>query len=213
MKLIEIYSLLQSGEITAQQAADALGVSPLSFKVRCARWGHRLPLMLSVLDKITMGTITRTEAAEALEVTDRQVNKLSESWKVMRPISARIIHRATSKVKWEIRKKYAIDFIAAASTIEDASERAGVSTRQMRRWVSDLLQHHYEMVWKDLDKVPTNRRRRLAEDIETAEGLELAKQNVINAISRGEKNLEEEAMQRVMARRENKRRVDVRTTQ
>jgi len=39
------------------------------------------------------------------------------------------VDRAATQVKWEISKKYAIDFIADATDIATASEDAGLSTR------------------------------------------------------------------------------------
>lgn len=201
MTLIEIYSLLQTKEITEEDAAKALDLTITSFRSRCTKLGHRLPLVFSVLDKIRADKITRDEAAAALGVSVRQVNKLSESWAVKRPMKEYVINRTASKVKCEIRKKYAIDFIAGGMEIKDAAERAEVSDRQMRRWVSELLNKHFQIVWKDLNHIALNRRRRMAEEIENAEGLELAKQNVINSISRGDKSLEEEAIERVVARR------------
>lgn len=199
--LIELYTLQSSGRMTEQEVADALNIPLRSYRIRCTKWGHRFPLMLTVLDKIAADSITRSEAAETLGVSVRQVNKLSESWKVQRPVKEYLIERTRSKVKWEIRKKHAIDFISGSMPLDEAAERSGVSTRMMRRWVSDLLMKHFEMPWKDLVKLPDSRRRRLAQTIEDAEGLELAKQNVLNAIARGDKTLHEEALERVAARR------------
>lgn len=201
MTLIEIYSLLSTHKVTEAEAAEALGMTVKSFRSRMTKLGHRAPMVFATLDKIASDAITRDEASQALGVTVRQVNKLSESWSVRRPVKQYLVDRTAAKVKWEIRKKYAIDFIAGGSNLEEAAERAEVSQRQMRRWVSELLNKHFSMPWKDLDKVALNRRRGLAEEIEEAEGLELAKQSVISAISRGEKSLEEEALDRVLAKK------------
>jgi hypothetical protein len=201
VNLIDVYNMQQTRQLTEEEAARALGITVRSYRIRSSAWGHRLPLLLSVLDKIKADDITRDEAAATLNVSTREVNKLSATWNVTRPTKQYVIDRTASKVKWEVRKKFAIDFIAGAGSIDDAAEAAGVSARQMRRWVSELLQKHFEMPWKDLAKLTPNRRRRLAQEIEAAEGIELAKQQTLNAIARGDKTLHQEALERVAARK------------
>ena len=201
MTLLEVYSMMEAGQINHEQAAQALGMDLKTLKFRMTKFGHRLPLVLATLDKIRNGEIERSEAADLLNVSSRQVNHLMTNWKIERPIRAYLVERAASKIKWEIRKKFAIDYIAGSKEIDEASDLAGVSVRQMRRWVSELLMKHYEMPFKDLKLVSDRRRLRLAEEIETAEGLELAKQRVLEAIADGKKAIEEEAFDRVSARK------------
>jgi len=71
----------------------------------------------------------------------------------------------------------------------------------MRRWVSDLLKKHYDMTFKDLKTLSTTRRRRLADEIETAENLELSKQQVLKSIADGKLSIQEEALNRVLSKR------------
>lgn len=201
MNLLDVYSLLSKQEITVAEAAKAFGFTERDMKFRLTHYGARLPLLLSVLDRIKEDTISRGEAADVLSVTPREVNQLMHNWHIKRPLKAYLIERSTSKVKWEIRKKFAVDFIAGYGTLADAAEGANVSVRQMRRWVSDLLDKHYKMVFKDLKELTLKRRRRLAAEIEEAEGLELAKQQVLQAIADGKRSLGEEALERVMARK------------
>jgi len=201
MTLLEIYNLVQTKEITETEAAAALELPLAQFRMRKTKWGHRLPLMFSVLDKVRDDGITRDGAAEALQVTVREINKLMTSWNVTRPIKPYLLQREASKVKWEVRKKFAIDFIHGSTTVDEAAESAEVDPRQMRRWVSGLLMKHFEMPWKDLVKMPLNRRRRLAQEIEDAEGFEMSKQNLVNSIARGDKTLQDEALERVTAKR------------
>lgn len=201
MNLMDIYNLMVTRQLTEEEVAKVLGFTPTTFKLRCAKWGHRLPLLLATLDKIRRDEISRDEAAETLNVSVRNVNALMKSWNVSRPLRNYIVDRTASKVKWEIRKKFAIEYIADQCTIEEAAENAGVSTRQIRRWVSELLDKHFGMVFKDLAQVASHKRKRLADDIEVAEGLELAKQNVLNQIVKGQKTVREEALDRVLARR------------
>lgn len=201
MNLLDLYSMIQKNEVTPLEAAKALGFTQRDLKFRMTRYGARLPGVLSVLDKIRNDEITRKEAAVQLNVGVREVNQLMNSWRVRRPLKQYLITRASSSVKWEIRKKFAIDFIAGAGTIEDAAEGANVSTRQMRRWVTELLDKHFKMVFKDLKPLSLARRKRLADEIETAEGLELAKQQILKAIADGKRSIADEAVERVVARR------------
>lgn len=207
MTLLDVYSLFSKGDITTSEAAKAFGITERDLRFRITRYRERLPLVLSVLDKIRRDEITRAEASAALKVTTREVNYLMATWRVRRPLKPYLVQRSASAIKWEIRKKFAIDFIADAGTIDDAAEGANVSVRQMRRWVSDLLKKHFGMVFKDLRTLPLKRRQRLAAEIEEAEGLELAKQQMLQAIADGKKSLTDEASERVIARRARRERV------
>lgn len=205
MKLLDVYNLIEQGQVTDEQAAEALDLSHRQWEMRKKKWGHRLPLLFSILDKIKEDKITRLEAAQILGTTERNVNSLMQSWGVVRPLKPYLVARAAAEVKWEIRKKMAIDFIAGATTIEDAAEGAEVSDRQMRRWVSELLHKHFGMVFKDLKPLQLRRRQRLAEEVEEAERLELAKQQQLKAVLSGQKTIQEEALERAVARRESRR--------
>lgn len=203
MNLLDVYNLLVTKEITEEQAAMTLGMTVSSLRFRITRNGHRLPLTLATLDKIGTDSISRVEAAEVLGVSMREVNKLMTSWQVKRPIKASTLERVSSKIKWEIYKKYAIDFIAGSDEIENVAEQAGISVRQMRRWVSNLLDEHFGITFKDMTSLSLSKRRRLADEIETAEHLEIAKQQVLKSIADGKMSIKEEALKRVMSRRNN----------
>lgn len=200
-KLLEIYNLMNSGELTEEQVAKALNLDLKYLRLRLSRWGHKLPLLFATLDKIRDDKISREEAAEVLSISTRQVNKLQESWSIQRPVKTYLVDKASVQIKWEISKKYAVDFIAGSMTIEESAESAGLSTRQMRRWVSDLLLKHYEMVHKELVSLPLHRRKRLADEIEEAENLEISKQQVLKSISDGKLSIQDEALNRVLSRR------------
>ena len=200
MDLLQVWSLLQAGDISFEEAAEAFGIAPRDLKFRSTRWNHRLPLLLAMLDRIRKDEISRDDAAAVLGVTTRQINHLMNTWKVERPVKEYLIERATAKVKWEVRKKFAIDYIAGTLDLDKAAEAAGVSVRQMRRWVSELLIKHFEMPFKDLKQVSMNRRTRLANEVEVAEGLEREKLRVADAISTGDRTLKEEAVERVLHR-------------
>lgn len=201
MSLLDIYISLDRGDIDAAQAAEAFGFSEQQLKFRTTRWGHRLPLLLATLDKLTEGTIGRDEAAEVLDCSPRQVNKLQQSWSAPRPLKEYLVSKASTQIKWEIHKKYAVDFIGGGVTLADAAECAGISQRQMRREVTKLLMKHYDMPWKDLAKLSVQRQKRLADAIENAENLEYAKQRVLRAIAEGDRSIREEALNRVLSKR------------
>ncbi len=210
MNLLDIYCSWQRKDITDEEVAEAYGLSAKDWKFRTTKWGHRLPLLLSMLDKIKEGQVTRSDAAVALEVSVRQVNNLMRTWSVNRPIAEYAFNKVRSEVKWEVRKKFAIEYIADSCTVEEAATNAGVSTRQMRRWVSDLLRKHFQMVFKDLKQVTHKNRVRLANEVETAEGLESAKSNAIRSIVVGEKRIEDEAIDRLLKERKRRRNANVR---
>lgn len=201
MTLIELFGMLESGKITDTEAANSLGMTVTSFRSRRTRWGNRLPMLLSVLDRIRAGTITRSEAAAALSVTGREVNKLTESWSVVRPVKQYLLTRATSKLKWDLHKKHALDFISGSSSLEEASMYSGLDERSMRRWIAKLLERNVQMTWKDLKATPEKLRKSLADEIERAEDLNTDKMNVVRAIARGDMTLEEVALERVKARK------------
>lgn len=201
MNLLDVYNLMTTNEITQEQAATTFGFAEKDMKFRMSRWGHRLPLLLATLDKITSDTITREEAAEILQVTVRQINKLQGTWRVARPLKTYLVDKQATQIKWELRKKYAIDYIAGGVDFENLAESAGCSSRQMRRWVADLLIKHFEMPYKDLLTLTPNKRKRLADEIETAEHLELSKKNVLKSIADGKLSVQEEALNRVLSKR------------
>lgn len=204
MNLIDVYTMHTNGGMSDEEAARALGVSLTSFRFRVTKWGHRLPLLLATLDKIKAGTIGRPEAAEVLQVTPRQINVLMVTWGVQRPVGERRIQRERADLKWAVRKKFALDYIAERATLEQAAESANVTVRQIRRWVSDLLRKHYDMPFRDLRLVSLHKRRQLAADIEKSEDLEEAKQQMMKAVLDGDKTVSEAAIERVVAKQAKK---------
>jgi hypothetical protein len=69
--------------------------------------------------------------------------------------------------------------------------------------VSALLEEHFQMTFKEMTSLSPARRKRLADEIETAENLEMAKQQVLKSISDGKVSLQEEALKRLMGKRSN----------
>lgn len=205
MQLLQVYSLLVSGEVTHEEAAHALNLTSKDLKFRMTKYGSRLPMVLEVLDKIRSDQMLRPQAAETLGVSVRQVNHLMNTWQVHRPLKEYLVDRAAAKLKWEVRKKFAIDYIAGRLDLDKAAEAAGCSDRQMRRWVSELLIKHFDMPFKDLKLVAERRRLRLAQEIETAEGIEEAKQHLVEAISDGAIDIKMAARERVLRQKHRKK--------
>jgi hypothetical protein len=204
MNLLDVYNMREKGLMSEEEAAAAFGRTVRSLRVIWSRWGNKLPLMFSTLDKIREGKVSRAEAAELLEVSLRHVNQMMEAWGVQKPIGEKRVRREQADIKWSVRQKFAIDYIAGATTIEDAAEATQLSVRQMRRWVSQLLQKHYDMPFKDLKVIALARRRRLAQEIEEKEGLDLAKQQMLKAVFDGRKSIQEEAAERLAFARAHK---------
>jgi hypothetical protein len=204
MNLLDVYNMREKGLMTEEEAAMAFGRTVRSLKVVWARWGHRLPLMFSTLDKIRDGKVSRAEASKVLDVSLRHVNQMMEAWGVQKPIGEKRVKREQADIKWSVRQKFAIDYIAGTTTIEDAAEGTQLSVRQMRRWVSQLLSKHYDMPFKDLKVIALARRRRLAEEIEEKEGLDLSKQQLLTAVFDGRKTIQEEAAERLAFQRRQK---------
>jgi len=157
-----------------------------------------MPLVLGVLDKIAEDKISRDEAAEVLGVSPREVNDLMNRWSIKRPLKEYRVDREAAQVKWEVRKMYSIDYIAGRMTLEQASEAAGVSDRQMRRWVSTMLKEHFGATFMDLRYMPLIKRQRLASEIEDAERLVRERKNVLKAVADGRKSVRELALDRVL---------------
>jgi transposase len=201
MPLLNAYLQYTRNKLTLEELAEFYGLTVRDMKFRISRYGDDLPKVLDVLDRIGRNAISRTEAAEELGKSARQVNALMESWKVKRPISDYLVTNEAADLKWVVRKKWAIDYIAGGVNIEDAAASAGVSSRQMRRWVSELLIKHYQMPFKDLATVPERKRSKLALEIETAEGIEYAERELVLTVARGEKTIEQIALEIVKSKK------------
>lgn len=199
MYLTDIYRELVTAKSDLPAAAEKFGLSPKGLKIRMAKWGDRMPLMLLTLDQIVAGAIMRDDAARVLGISTRQVNLLMKSWSVERPIKQYAVTRAAAKLKWDIRKKFAIDFIGCRASVDAAADGARVSTRQIRRWVTELLAQHEGLAFKDLSRLSLEVRQRLARAIASGEQLDSETLEAVRCISEGRHSLEQEALDRVRA--------------
>lgn len=201
MKLTESFKLFKENKITLEEAAAKMNLTPKDLKFRITVNGDKLPTLLKTLERIQENEITRGEASQLLNVSPRQINQLMKTWKVERPLSEYLVTKEQAALKWMMRKRWAIEFVAGTVKIEDAAQEADVSERQIRRWVSELLDKHMGMVFKDLNTLSTKKRFRIANEIETAEGIEYAEQQMLKAISNGDATLNQLATEKAQANR------------
>jgi hypothetical protein len=199
MSLYQTYKQFVQKKKSEEETAEAFGLTLKDFRYRLTRYGDRLPQVLSTLDRIATDEITRADAAAILGVKERSINALQNSWAVNRPIKEYKVRAAVSQVKWEVAKKVACEFIAGTTNIERAAELSGLSTRQVRRWVTKLIVKHFGITFKDLDGMTLAKRGRMADHIENAEGLEAAKQKVLGQVVLGQKALEDVAVERLQS--------------
>lgn len=199
LHLSDIYRELVSEKIDLATAASRYGISTKGLKSRLTKWGDSMPLLLMTLDRIVADAISRDEAAKILNVSTRNINKLMESWSVQRPIKEYLVNRTISTLKWDVRMKYAIDYISGSTGLDAAASSAGISTRQVRRWVTDLLQYYHDIVFKDLAKLPPDVRFRVGKIIGAGEKIDDESERLILAIASDRVKLEAEARKRVKA--------------
>lgn len=200
MKLLATWNDLTEGKINAEQAAEALGVTVETIKARLREPKEDTLRLLNVLDLIAADKVDRDTAAEMLDVSPRAVNLHMRKWKISRPVKAYVVERAYAETKWEVRKKFATDFIGLRiGNFEEAAEAAGISTRQIRRWVSEMLLKHFNMQYKDLLPLGVGVRQEMAQKILDAENLEDSKQRLAEDIAFGRRKLEDEAKKRAVA--------------
>lgn len=195
--LLEIYAAFLGGKLDHDEAAKAFDITPDELRRRIIASGFRLPMILSLLDRIRVNEITREKAAEILHIDVRQINRFMGRWKIKRTAAVSLVKVTAAAIKWEIRKKYAIEYIAGAMTFEEAADMASVGTRQMRRWVEDLLQKHLSLTSMGLKTLTATQRMQLAQAIEEGEGLDQEKARVLYEVALGRRTLKDEAMARI----------------
>jgi len=204
MKLHHTYQQYSTGHLTLEEAAEQLGKTPKNLKIALTKSGKRLSKAFKVLDGIADGRINTSDAAEVLGVTPREVNRLVHTWNVTRPVtkpSDKTVMPLRADLKWKLRKQQALRFISGELEIWEAGDNAGVSFRMMYRWASDLLKKHLEMHTRELHAMSSIERRRISLHIEDAERFEDNEIRVLNEIVAGRIELEQEALDRAIEQR------------
>jgi len=210
MTFTDIFIGLRDNTLSVEQAAEIIGLTPESMRHRITVWGRRLELLFEVLDLLKTDQITRSDASARLGISPRALNRLQESWHAQRPVKTYIVKRQETAIKWEMHKAWALGYIEGRVTLEDAAAGTGLHPRQVRRWITKLLEKHFNMPWKDLKKVSQRNRTRMANEIAEAERLELDKLRALESIARGERTAHAEAVARVLAKPKYRGRVYVR---
>jgi len=173
----EVIHLAGKGDITIEKAALALDMKPKVVKQMLTLWGSRLGTLVREMKKLSQTYPSReaqsaatAHAAQALNVTTRQVNRLVgiAGIKKPRPLAVQVREKTSVKAqeRYGIRQKYAICVIDGTMPMADAAENAEVCSRQMYRWVTKLLNGE-GLVVRDLQKMTLPKRRQLANRIES----------------------------------------------
>ncbi len=108
---------------------------------------------------------------DALEIGQRQLNRLLKAQKIpipkLKSVENREKTRENAQKRRKLQEKYAIDVISGSNSIIDAAESAEVSVRQMYRIISKLaseLNTHYA----DIKFASPGKREKMAETLEEA---------------------------------------------
>lgn len=132
---------VQAGELTAQEAAEALGIHYKAVTSIMAQWGSDISLLYNTLESLDQGEFSIQQAADALQVSKITLHKLRRLYgygpshakeeRPDRPIVAR---------KKEARA-LAIDAIAGRVKLSGKSFKsldAGISARTVMRMVAQM---------------------------------------------------------------------------
>lgn len=96
---------------------------------------RRLPV---VLRELKTGAISRSAAADALGVSERQVNRLMKLHGVERPRGRAHERKLTAEQRRENKRRHALSVIEGVYDEAYAANCAGCSTRTMYRWVKRI---------------------------------------------------------------------------
>lgn len=206
MTFSKAYTQFQKGELSEEQFAQILNCTVFGLRVRMGKQGSKFKLTLKTLDELASGTTNTQAAAEKLNCSTRTINSMRENYGVARPVGEWKVRRIGAKIKWDVHKKFALDFIAGTIKLEDAAQAAGLCDRQVRRWVTQLLEKHTDHTWKSHSKLGITQQYHLAREIETKEDLDVQRKMLADAIARGDKTVHGEATDRVVYMRDSKRR-------
>jgi hypothetical protein len=171
------YALLHAvwrGHLSAEDAADALGIPARNVKTQVNYFGDRLEQIAQALDELTAGTYSsRQELAEAkravaerLGVSPRQINRfLSRTGLRPRPetIKQREEASAAATDRRRQQRMLALDVLYGRKSLEEAAEVCGRHTRTMRRCVDSLP---IPVRYPDFDALTFSTRYALGKNVE-----------------------------------------------
>jgi len=95
------------------------------------------PILLEkVLKNIAEGALSRDEAADRLDCSARQVNRMMRRYGVRRPASPVHAARAAAAKRKAVKREKIEQALARGYPAEKAADRAGVSIRTIYRWMA-----------------------------------------------------------------------------
>jgi transposase len=92
----------------------------------------------AILKQVAAGTITRTDAAKALDISERQLNRIMRRHNVTRPPSKVHAAREAAGLRKQIRLAAAIAVVNNEMTIEQAAAESDCSERTIYRYMDKL---------------------------------------------------------------------------
>lgn len=168
-------------DITLSQAADLLeSRTPSDVMKSLVAYRAHLPYLIEMSDRLSLRPHTQNERRQVIEeisqrlgVTPRQVNRMMKGTNVITPATyksyIRQLAAQEANEKWRVRFNCALSVIAGLDRMDDAAERAEVSSRQMYRWVNKLL-FTQEITLRELGKLTVGKRKTIADRIEETQG-------------------------------------------
>jgi hypothetical protein len=205
---LEIYSMYMAGRATLEQTATSLGFTPGGFRIILARAKEEMPKRLAVLDEIDAGRMKNAEACKVLGCSVRNLSALMKNWGVERPMAMEGIDDVLIEIKQGLQIKYALEVIRKpyvkgemVEFLDDMADKAGISSRQLRREVTDLLRRHVQLEYTDLTSMNEKQRNAVADQIEEAEHRDAQHVKVIEQVASGIRRREEAAIELAYARR------------
>lgn len=164
------------GNLTEAQAKQLLRVDSRTLKQAITTWGKRLPALVRYFDRLmvptntkTDQTIIKTDLAEAIDTTYRQINRLIDRHGIAVPkpksVVTRVEKHANAQKQRTLTRKYAIAVVSGHLTAVDAAEAAGVSRRHIHRLVAEFCDLE-GIVPRDLRHIPDYKREKMAARVE-----------------------------------------------
>jgi DNA-binding NtrC family response regulator len=95
--------------------------------------------LAAVLDNIGQGKVSRSDAAEKLDISERHLNRLMKAHAVTRPPSPAHARAEDVEIRRQVRQAAALAVHNREMTIESAAEAAGCSERTLYRLLERYL--------------------------------------------------------------------------
>lgn len=152
------------GETTLGQTYIDTGVAPRTLKQIMTLWGDRLELLRDTL----VSDLTNDVKAARLGVNERQVRRLMQTYLPERAKEDKpyLVARKRAKAKWGKYKSRAVRVIRGDMSAAEAATDAGISVRQMHRWLGKVLVDQFDIGLQEIRPLPKVFREALAFEAE-----------------------------------------------